>query len=79
MMRLLGTAVAVLLVTASVYGSDDDASTSPSAATAPATTASTTSLDEAEPSTTAAAGDGSTWSGPSVNRQPADDDVAAHW
>jgi D-alanyl-D-alanine carboxypeptidase len=28
---------------------------------------------------TAAAGDGSNWSGPSVNRQPADDEVAAHW
>ena len=32
-----------------------------------------------EQSTTAAAGDGSNWSGPSVNRQPADDEVAADW
>jgi D-alanyl-D-alanine carboxypeptidase len=78
MMRLLGPAVAVLLVTASVYGSDDDASTSPSADTAATTTAaSTTSLDEAGTSTAAAAG--SNWSGPSVNLRPADDDAAAHW
>lgn len=79
-MRLLGPTVAVLLLTASGCGSDDDVSTSPSADTAATTTvASTTSLDEAAPSTTAAAGDGSNWSGPSVNLQPADDDVAAHW
>jgi D-alanyl-D-alanine carboxypeptidase len=66
-----GLATAVALVPA--FGSDD--TVPPPAAE---TTASAAETSTSAPASVVAA-DGANWSGPAINRQPAADDVAAHW